>query len=250
MGQITNAASLYAEVSDIQRERGLDLMAAAAPAPGESVLDLGCGTGDLTVDLAKRVGLTGKVVGLDPDRDRLALAALTVPKFLTGLHFRSGKGEDLSTFASDSFDLVYSNYVFHWIADKERLMQEVHRCLKPGGRCAVELCGQLGSLIDRLILRAEAEGQELPRPILCRTAAQWRRLLEDSGFEVEQAETLDVAYSFASFEAFSDWWEGTTHGTIRATTLDPDYCDELRDHFDGGGTFTTHPVRFIARKPG
>ncbi|MBM4274894.1 MAG: methyltransferase domain-containing protein [Deltaproteobacteria bacterium] len=105
--------------------------------PGESVLDLGCGAGVDTFIAATMVGPRGRVVGLDVTPEMIAKARANLA--LTGLKnvaFDVGEAESLP-FPNDSFDAVISNGVINLTVDKEKVLQEVHRVLKPGGRLMV-----------------------------------------------------------------------------------------------------------------
>ncbi len=249
MGIQTNAAALYAEQSSWQQARGLDLMKAAAPAPGERVLDLGCGPGILTQELARRVGPTGEVIGIDPDEERLALAKLSKPKALSNLCFHAARGEQIVDFGRGYWDLVYSNYVAHWIENKRYLMQQVRRALRPGGRAAFELCGAFSPFMEELYEEGELSGQRLPAKVTCLSDLEWEILLEETGFVVEQSALLAVPYYFPTCEQFAAWWEGTTHGAIRLEALRPAYLAKLERYFNGGGTFNSISARFIAYRP-
>ncbi|TLS27605.1 hypothetical protein PpBr36_04838 [Pyricularia pennisetigena] len=115
-----------------QHNAGLFLLDRLAVKPGMHVLDVGCGPGNLTAHIAELVGPTGKVVGVDPSKERIALAqelATTRPN----LTFQVGQAEDLSRFADGSFDIVYVNSTFHWIGDQARAVREFYRVLKQGG---------------------------------------------------------------------------------------------------------------------
>ncbi|TLD04119.1 hypothetical protein PgNI_11316 [Pyricularia grisea] len=119
-----------------QHSTGLFLLDRLNVKPGMHVLDIGCGPGNLTAHIAELVGPTGKVVGIDPSKERLALAQ-DLATNRSNLTFEVGQAEDLSRFADGSFDVVYVNATFHWIGDQARAVREFHRVLKPGG-------GQLG----------------------------------------------------------------------------------------------------------
>ncbi len=249
MGYHTDAAALYAQMNEIQTDRGLDLMEAAAPQNGERVLDLGCGTGNLTRELARRVGPEGSVLGLDPDMDRLDVARMTTPNELTNLRFELGRGEALDSVDSNSRDMVFSNYVVHWVDAREDLLREVYRCLKPGGRATFEFCGHFSEFVQDLVDETLASGQSFPNPFSVYPPSDWREMLERVGFEVDQCELLQISYHYASYEEFAAWWEGTTHGTVGMDRLDPAYIEKLQRYFDGGGVFASNSIRFRARKP-
>ena len=140
--------ALVARVPDMVRSRFVGVgnpFALGGIAPGDVVLDLGCGAGFDTFMSAFAIGPQGRFAGIDLSPEMLAIAELgRAEARLTNVEFREAAVEALP-FPDASFDIALSNGVLNLIPDKPAALREVFRVLKPGGRlqaCDMGLVGE------------------------------------------------------------------------------------------------------------
>jgi len=106
--------------------------------PGEQVLDVGCGTGTLTLEVARIIGHTGRVVGIDPGTEQIARAQSKAPRSHAPIEFQVGLIEQIP-FPEQTFDVVLSTLMMHHlpIGLKRQGLLEIARVLKPRGRLVI-----------------------------------------------------------------------------------------------------------------
>jgi len=146
----------YEQYSDGQLKWALELMGKIDWAGDESVIDLGCGEGKVTLRLAERVP-RGRVLGIDSAGSMIERARQKFPKDRhPTLRFRCMDFRDLDF--REEFDLAFSNAALHWVKDQRRVLLRVARALRPGGRIVFQMGGagnasQLLAVLDELITR-------------------------------------------------------------------------------------------------
>lgn len=133
--------------------------------PGESVLDVGCGTGGVTIPAKRRVGESGVAAGIDPAPEMIAVARKKAARDGLEIDFRVGVIESLP-YADASFDVVTSSLMMHHLPHELQVqgLAEIQRVLKPGGRLLIADMFRLSaSLHDRLFALLTLHGGHAQR---------------------------------------------------------------------------------------
>lgn len=219
------------------------------PQPGERILDIGCGDGQLTLRLA---AAGAQVTGVDASADMLAAARAR------GVQADQASAEKLP-YPDHSFDALFSNAALHWVRDHDAMLAETHRVLRPGGRFVAEF-GGLGNIaaID-VALSAALErygflgrGRQVnyyPAPEI------YKRRLEQHGFTVERIALIPRPTPLGP-GGMREWLRTFRRGVLlelpeeardkvvddAVERLAPALCDE-----DGNWTADYVRLRFIAR---
>lgn len=106
--------------------------------PGDTVLDVGCGTGTQAIEIQRCVGRAGRVAGVDPGIEQIARARAKAARRNVPIEFQLGVIEQLP-FADETFDVVLSTLMMHHLPAglKRQGLAEIARVLKPGGRLVI-----------------------------------------------------------------------------------------------------------------
>jgi SAM-dependent methyltransferase len=197
-----DAALGWARHADRQDEYGRPLGAAALdrlrPAAGERILDVGCGCGGTTAELAAAVGSHGAVTGLDLSREMVAAAARRFP----AVRFVAADIETVDIVAGAPFDAAYSRMVLMLFADPVAGLSAIRRSLRPGGRLAATVFrdGPANPWLPLALLGAAPSlgpmpplpaGDE-PGPFAWADPARIRDVLSAAGFARIRIDALDV----------------------------------------------------------
>lgn len=153
--------------------------------PGASVLEVGCGTGDVALVARAQVGANGAVFGIDPAPEMIAVARRKAAEAGLAVDFQVGVIEAL-TFADHSFDVVFSSLMMHHLPAevKQRGLAEIARVLKPGGVLLIVDMKQAISHRERLIKTVMLHGA------MGKGVQQLPPLLQNAGFtQIEIGET-------------------------------------------------------------
>lgn len=158
-----------------------------SPQPGERILDLGCGTGDLAYEISAS---GAHVTGMDDSSEMIERAKSKYP----GLTFVVGDGENFNT--ETSYDAVFSNAALHWIKDAASVVRSVYDSLKPGGRFVAEFGGKgnidgIYQALKSVFARHYGIDADARNPWYFPSLGQYATLLESQGFRVHIAHDFD-----------------------------------------------------------
>lgn len=185
------------------------------PQPGDAILDLGCGTGELSTYLAELVGPHGYVIGVDPDSNRLNLAKET-HRHVKNLFFVEGNSDDFEGIGSEKYDLIFSNCVFHWIPDKDRAFRNMFNSLKVGGKIAIHyMDAQLPFITTSFELLNPETAEKFNKMFDFEIRDNIDRMCRSAGFNVVSSYyAYDKTVVYPSVESLLQWLVGTSHGVF------------------------------------
>ncbi len=192
-------AELYDDKHSFVWKLGSSVVELLAPQPGERILDLGCGTGQLTALIAE----TGaEVVGLDNSPAMVEEARRLHPQ----LEFKEADAHDFDV--AEPFDAVFSNAALHWIKEPDKVVACIAQSLKQDGRMAVEFGGH--GNVRYLSTAIETASQSLlgemaPHPWYFPSIAEFAALLEYHGLEVTQAALIDRPTPLEGDDGLRNW---------------------------------------------
>lgn len=180
-------AALYDSKHSFVWKYGASLIDVLAPQPGERILDLGCGTGHLTAQIA---AAGAEVIGIDNAPGMIESARASYP------HLRFELADAVDFAFAEPFDAVFSNAAIHWMQHPERVAACIARALKPGGRFVVEFGGRgnVKAFIDAGYAAVEAAGYPSRREThvwFFPNIGEYATLLERQGLEVTSALLFD-----------------------------------------------------------
>jgi trans-aconitate 2-methyltransferase len=200
-------ASGYARIAQLQEAMAAEALSLLNLKGSERVLDVGCGNGRVTAQIATRVP-DGSVVGIDPSADMIAFAASQyLSATYPNLSFETGDARSLPF--RDEFDLVVSFNALHWIPDQDTALRSIRQTLKPESTAQLRLvpAGERKSLENvieetRYSPRWASFFKDFQDPYLHWTPEQYAAAAERNHFRVEDVHTEDKAWDFKSREAF------------------------------------------------
>lgn len=196
-------ATLYDQNHSFVSEYGNDLIELLAPKPGEKILDLGCGTGDL----AKKLYDGGvSVTGVDNSKNMIAEALSKYPQIRFLVRDATSLGY------SAEFDAVFSNATLHWIKQPNQALNSIFQSLKPNGRFVAEFGGKgnVQTITEEVIHQLTEEGigyNPDQFPWYFPSIGEYTSLMEKAGFKVVFAQHFDRPTPLNGENGLKNWIE-------------------------------------------
>lgn len=196
----------YEKASDHQKEWGTRLIAELNLSGSERVLDLGCGDGSITAQIAALLP-KGKVLGIDASEGMIGAA---LPKKRHNLNYCR---LDINTLDFDEqFDVVFSNATLHWIKDHKRLLENVRRSLRLGGRLRFNFAGEGNCSVFYSVIQEAMTRQEFRSffagfewPWYMPPLNEYQDLVESSGLQNVQVWGENADRHFPDEQAMIKW---------------------------------------------
>jgi trans-aconitate 2-methyltransferase len=202
-----NAADYYRR-SSLQEAMAQEVLALLDLKDSNRILDVGCGDGKITAEIASRAP-RGSVVGVDPSRDMISFAQSHFgPAARPNLRFEVADARCLPF--KNEFDLVVSFNALHWIPEQDAALGSIHSALISGGKAQLRLVAagarkSLENIVEETRRASiwSAYFQDFHDPYLHLTSDEYAAMAERNGFRVLRVNTKDHEWDFGSRAAFS-----------------------------------------------
>ena len=193
--------SMQREIDAIVSPFGTEAVKLAAPQPGERVIDVGCGCGDTSIEIARIVGKAGAVLGVDVSQPMLDVARSEAASAdLPQLSFLEGDASKAAL--PTSFDLVFSRFGVMFFSDPMQAFSHMRTSLRPGGRC-VFACWRaprdnawamvpLSAARNAMGVKPSPADPNAPGPFAFADEERLRGILAAAGFDALDVQRVDV----------------------------------------------------------
>jgi trans-aconitate 2-methyltransferase len=208
-----NAAD-YAANSVVQQTWARELIAKLNLCGDENILDVGCGDGKVTAEIARSLP-NGFVVGTDASPQMIAFAKKTFPaNKIPNLKFKAMDARKIKF--TRQFDVIFSNAALHWVDDHEKILRGAAAVLKSGGRLVVS-CGGKGNAQDVFVaLRPEMRlkrwrefFRQMPTPYFFYAPEDYKKWLPKFGFKIQKLKLAPKDATYPGAEGFATWLRTT-----------------------------------------
>ena len=181
-------------------------------------------TGELSAYLAELVGPEGKVVAVDPDKERILLGHQSyMYNEVKNLLFLEGSASNFPGIRSESFDIIFCNYVIHWIPDKKELFNNIYESLKHGGKIAIQhvdyTCPFVSSCSAFKELYPE-NAERIYEMFHCVERPKIEQYCSSAGFRITKSyDTHSTQPVFQTIDSLLNWLWSSTHGAFDPTLV-------------------------------
>jgi trans-aconitate 2-methyltransferase len=204
----------YAKNSSAQLQWAQELIAKLSLHGRESLLDVGCGDGKVSAQIAKILP-EGNVLGIDLSQSMIQLACEQFPsQNYPNMSFIQMDATDIQL--ARKFDVAFSNAVLHWVADQMAVLRGVHACLKPGGRLLFQMGGrgnasEVFDVIQEVVKRHNWKSyyQGFVSPYHFYGPEEYKAWLSKSGFGLTRAELIPKDMQHQGKEGLKGWLRTT-----------------------------------------
>ncbi|MGH6905937.1 MAG: class I SAM-dependent methyltransferase [Geminicoccaceae bacterium] len=252
----------YSERNSLQKWLAQEHLALLELDGTERVLDIGCGDGWITAEIARRLG-SGSVLGIDPSTRMIDFAKA---------HYAEAEYPNLAFAVGDAtalpfrreYDLVVSFNALHWVRDQNAALRGIREALKPTGRAFLEFVPEgprkcLEDVIEETCRARRWASRFLGHkpPYVHLTPKEFRRLASDDGLRVERLTRELKTWDFGSRQGFVDWAKVTFVEWTQAIPEDQrlSFIDDVLDSYgridgrkgDDGALFRFYQLAAVLR---
>jgi trans-aconitate methyltransferase len=192
---------LYEQSHAFVWQLSADLIQLLNPQVGERILDLGCGTGQLTAQIAEK---GAEVCGLDSSAEMIDKARANYPHLTFAV--ADARSFQIEQVAGQRYDAVFSNAMLHWILEPDAVIRSVDQALKPGGRFVAEFGGK-GNVSAIMTALDQALGVKDTETWYFPSISDYTTRLEQQGLEVSYAVLFDRPTELAGEAGLANWLE-------------------------------------------
>jgi trans-aconitate methyltransferase len=253
----------YAQHSSQQQEWARELIDKLRLEGSEHLLDIGCGDGKVTAEIATYLN-KGRVVGIDNSEKMIALATREFPvSQYPNLFFRQMDASELSFY--QEFDIVFSNAALHWVIDHRPVLRGIYQALKPSGKVVVQMGGKgnaanILEILDEIMCERQWNKyfKDFSFPYGFYSPKDYEPLLEEVGFKVQCLELKPKTMVHEDIEKFKGWIRTTWLPYLHRVPKDlrnsfinliaAKYIEKYMSNSDGRVEILMQRLEFIAIK--
>lgn len=228
----------YRKSSSAQLQWARELLSTLQLSGNEKILDIGCGDGKITAEIAKRLS-TGSVLGIDSSEEMINFSIRNFPQDEhRNLNFRL---VDVRKLPFDSeFDVIFSNATLHWVIDHATILQGIKKSLKPGGRILLQMGGRgnasaLFTVLDSVLAKDRWGNffRDFSFPYGFYGVDEYRMWLKQAGLKEKRVELIPKDMTQKGKDGLASWirttWLPYTQRVPEA--LQDDFIQEIVDRY-------------------